>query len=124
MKAYLKNSTFAQKKTKNGFLSIFLQKKEQFPMKWLQGSLDISPEDCNFFLPHHFSSSLKDTIMTSKEYDNVRKFYQILKLKDLGELNKIYNFQDIILCKIFEQHSVIYKNFLYLTLENVILQVS
>ena len=33
MKAYLKNSTFAQKKTKNGFLSIFLQKKEQFPMK-------------------------------------------------------------------------------------------
>ena len=33
MKAYLKNLTFAQKKTKNGFLIIFLQEKEQFPMK-------------------------------------------------------------------------------------------
>ena len=32
--------------------------------------------------------------------------YQIIRLKDLGELNKIYNFQDtIILCEIFEQHS-------------------
>ena len=44
--------------------------------------------------------------MTREEYDydNVKKFYQTLKLKDLGELNKIYNFQDtVILCEIFEQ---------------------
>ena len=30
-------------------------------------SLDISSEDCNFFLPHHFYSSLKDSIMTREE---------------------------------------------------------
>ena len=39
--------------------------------------------------------------MTREEYDNVKKFYQTLKLKDLDELNKIYNFQDtVILCEI------------------------
>ena len=33
----------------------------------------------------------------------LKKNYQTMKLKDLGELNKIYNFQDtIILCEIFE----------------------
>ena len=69
-------------------------------------SLDISPEEGDFFLPHHFYSSLKDSIMTREEYDNFKKFYQTLKLKGLGELNKIYNFQDtVILCEIFEQRS-------------------
>ena len=44
--------------------------------------------------------------MTREEYENVKKFYLTLKLKNLGELNKIYNFQDtIILCEIFEQRS-------------------
>ena len=63
-------------------------------------------EEGNFFLPYHFYSSLKDSIMTREEYDNVKKFYQTLKLRDLGELNKIYNFQDTVtLCEIFEQRS-------------------
>ena len=58
------------------------------------------------FLPHHFYSSLRDTVMSDEEYENVKKFYKALKLKNLGELNKIYNFQDtIILCEIFEQSS-------------------
>ena len=44
--------------------------------------------------------------MTDEVYDNVNKFYWTMKLKDLGELNKIHNFQDtIILCEISEQHS-------------------
>ena len=55
-------------------------------------SLDISPEEGNFVLPHQFYSSLKDDIMTMEEYKNVKKFYQTMKLKNLGELNKIYNF--------------------------------
>ena len=42
-------------------------------------SLDISPEEGNFFLPHHFYSSLKDTIISKEEYENVKKFYQTLK---------------------------------------------
>ena len=38
-------------------------------------SLDIVPDDGEFFLPHHFYSSLKDTTMSDEEYENVKKFY-------------------------------------------------
>ena len=69
-------------------------------------SLDIKPENGEFFLPHHFYSTLKDNILTDEEYKNVKKLYQTMKLENLGELNKIYNFQDtIILYEIFEQQS-------------------
>ena len=88
-------------------------------------SLNIKPEDGNFFLLHHFYSSLKDTTMTDEEYENAKKFYQAMKLENFGELNKINNFQDtIILCEIFEQQKKnTYKKHENITLENVILQV-
>ena len=82
--------------------------KVTIPYEMITGfdSLNIELEEGNFFLPHHFYSSLKDDVMTDEEYENVKKFYQTMKLKNLGELNKIYNFQDtIILCEIFEQRS-------------------
>ena len=70
------------------------------------GSLDIVPENGQFFLLHHFYSSLKGTTMTDEEYESVKKFYQTMKSENLGQLNKICNFQDtIILCEIFEQRS-------------------
>ena len=69
-------------------------------------SLDISPEEGNCFFPHHFYSSLKDDVITEGDYNNVKKLYQTLRLENLGELTKIYNFPDtIILCKISEQRS-------------------
>ena len=68
-------------------------------------SLDISPKEGNFFLPHHFYLSLKKTI-TTEDYNSIKTLYQMMKLKTLGELNKLYNFQDnIILRKIFENRS-------------------
>ena len=70
-------------------------------------SLDIKPDNGDFFLLHHFYSSLKDTTRSDEEYENVKKLYQTMKLENLVELNKIYTFQDhIILCEIFEQRSV------------------
>ena len=69
-------------------------------------SLDISPEEGNFFLPHHFYFSVKDDVITKGDYNNVKKFYQTFWLENLGKFNKIYNFQDtIILCEMFEQRS-------------------
>ena len=63
------------------------------------------PDNDDFFLKHQFFSSLKDTVMSDQEYENVKNFYKTLKLQNLGELNKIYNFQDtIILCEIIEHH--------------------
>ena len=68
-------------------------------------SLNIVP-DKEFFLPHQFHSSMKDSTISDKEYENTKKFYSTLKLKNLGELNHIYSFQDTItLCEIFEQRS-------------------
>ena len=82
--------------------------KGTIPCEMITGydSLDTSPEDGNFFLPHNFYSNLKHDVITTEEYENVKKFYQTIKLNNLGDLNKIYNFQDtIIICEIFEQRS-------------------
>ena len=44
--------------------------------------------------------------MSDEEYENVKKIYKSMKLANLGEPNKIYNFQDtILLYEIFEQCS-------------------
>ena len=68
-------------------------------------SLNIVP-DKEFFLPHQFYSRMKDSTISDEEYENIKKFYSTLKLKNLGELNHIYSFQDTItLCETFEQRS-------------------
>ena len=46
-------------------------------------SLDIAPKNGQFFLPHQFCSSLKYTTMIHGEYENVKKFYQTMKLENL-----------------------------------------
>ena len=56
-------------------------------------SLDIVPDNGEFFLPDHFYSST----ISDEEYEIVKKFYKTKKLANLGELNKIYNFQDTII---------------------------
>ena len=71
--------------------------------------LNISPRK-EFFDKYLFYSSLKDSRISSEDYENVKKFYTLLKLQNLGELSRIYNFQDtIILCEIFEQRSELLK---------------
>lgn len=41
--------------------------------------------------------------ISRENYDAVKKLYQTMNLENLGELNKLYNFQDtIIICEIFE----------------------
>ena len=60
-------------------------------------SLDISPEEGSLFLPHHFYSSLKYSVIVDKDHVAVKKFYQTLDLDYLGQLNKLYNFQDTVI---------------------------
>ena len=65
-------------------------------------SLSISP-DKEFSEPHQFHSSMKDSVLSAEDYENVKKLYTTLNLSNLRELNQICNFQDtIILCEIFE----------------------
>ena len=56
-------------------------------------SFNISPEKV-FFKKHHFYSNVKDSTISTKDYADVKKFYTLLTLSNLGELNKLYNFQD------------------------------
>ena len=69
-------------------------------------SLDIAPEDGDYFLAHHFYSSLKGTVTSREDYEAVKKLYHTMNLENLREFNKLYNFQEtLILCQIFEQKS-------------------
>ena len=60
----------------------------------------------NFFKKKDFYSSLKEKDISDEEYENVKKFFKLLRLKTLGEMNRIYNFQDTaIFCEIFEERA-------------------
>ena len=39
-------------------------------------SLNIVP-DKEFFLPHQFHSSMKDSVLSEEEYQNVKKFHDV-----------------------------------------------
>ena len=68
-------------------------------------SLNLRP-DGDFFKGESFYSTLKEKNIGEEEYEKVKNFFTILRLKTLGDLNKIYNFQDTtILCEIFEQRA-------------------
>ena len=70
-------------------------------------SLNIRPEK-DFLEQEKFYSHLKEENISTEEYENVKKVFNILKLETLGDLNRIYNFQDTaILCEIFESRSTL-----------------
>ena len=49
-------------------------------------SLNISPKE-NFFVEYLFYSTLKDSQISTEDYENVKKIYTLMKLQTLGELN-------------------------------------
>ena len=68
-------------------------------------SLKITPKD-GFFDRKDFYSCLKEKDISKEEYENVKKLFTLLRLKTLGDMNRIYNLQDtLILCEIFEQRA-------------------
>ena len=70
-------------------------------------SLNIKAEN-DFFEHEKFYSCLKEENISTEEYENVKKFFNILKLETLGDLNRIYNFQDTtIICETCESRSAL-----------------
>ena len=68
-------------------------------------SLEIKPKD-DFLEKKDFYLSLKEKDISTEEYENVKKFFKLLRFKTLGDLNRIYNFQNtLILCEIFKQRA-------------------
>ena len=75
-------------------------------------SLNSKP-DGEFFNMIGFYNSFKNKIITDKK--TFKKLFIILKMRNIGDLNDLFNFQDtIILCEVFESRALImnkkYKN--------------
>ena len=75
-------------------------------------NLNLKP-DGEFFNMIGFYNSFKDKIITDKK--TFKKLFIILKMRNTGDLNGLFNFQDtIILCEVFESRALImnkkYKN--------------
>ena len=71
-------------------------------------SLETEPKNGACFDKKDFYSTLKEKDISEEEYADVKNFFKLMKMKTLGEMNKIYNIQDaLILCEIFEQRSVL-----------------
>ena len=64
-----------------------------------------------FFEQKDFYSTSNEKNITDEEYTEVKFFFKIMKMKTLGDLNRIYNFQNVtILCEIFEKRATQLQN--------------
>ena len=118
---------FLNEENKKWILDYLASGKGMIPYQLITDfeSLNIHPEK-EFFSHQDFYSCLKEKNISEEEYENVKKFFCLLRLKTLGDLNRIYNFQDTaILCEIFEQRSsLLQKLFKYKNMpKNAIVQV-
>ena len=59
-------------------------------------SFFIKPEN-DFWEKTEFFSELKQSAVNDEDYENSKYLYQTLKMKNLGDLNDLYNTQDVIL---------------------------
>ena len=51
----------------------------------------------NFFKESVFYSYLKDKCITKSDYETTKHHYQNLQMRDLNDVNDLYNVQDVIL---------------------------
>ena len=62
-------------------------------------SLDLKPENGSFLEKNEFFSELKNTAVLDDDYENSKYLYQNLKMRNLSDLNDLYNFQDVVLLR-------------------------
>ena len=60
-------------------------------------SLSLKPENGIFFTKDEFYSSLKDESVDEIAYQNAKTLFLSLKMRDLSDLNDLYNAQDVII---------------------------
>ena len=67
----------------------------------MESLLDVPQKD--FFEYTEFYSGLKQQNVSFVEYENCRYLYKTMKMRNLGDLNDLYNMQDVILlCELTE----------------------
>ena len=66
-------------------------------------SLLLTPDDKEFWYKAEFFSELKMVAIVDSAYESSKFLYKNLKMRNLGDLNDLYNFQDVaLLCEILE----------------------
>ena len=83
----------------NAVLEIIISGKSVIPYEKIVdvNFLHIKPEDSIFFSKDEFFSTLKDNAVDDEAYENSKKLFILLKIRDLSDLNDLYNTQDVIL---------------------------
>ena len=61
-------------------------------------SLLLTPDDEKFWKKFEFFSELKLQSVDNESYENSKYLYSTLKMRDLGDLNDLYNTQDVFYC--------------------------
>ena len=57
----------------------------------------VKPEDGIVFTKDEFFSTLKNKEIDNESYENAKMLYLLLKMRDLSDLNDLYNVQDVII---------------------------
>ena len=91
-----KDMHFSQKKR---IIDIVVSGKGIIPYKKIETieSLSCKPENSVFFTRDEFYSSLKAESVDETSYQNAKTLFLTLKMRDLSDLNDLYNAQDVII---------------------------
>ena len=93
------------KEDKDSILNMIAEGKGVMPYEKITDIHSLSkivPED-DFFKHTEFYSSLKQSNISLEEYENVKFLCKKLQMRNVGDMNDLYNVQDvIILCEIIE----------------------
>ena len=83
---------------KNKVIKIIIGGKGINPYEKIESidSLQITPEVGIFFSKDEFFSTLKGKMVDDESYENPKKLYILLKMRNLSDLNDLYNLQDVI----------------------------
>ena len=84
---------------KNKVIEIIVSGKGVIPYEKIEriDSLSIKLEDGIFFTKDEFFSTLKSKNVDDESYENAKKLFILLKMRNLSDLNDLYNAQDIII---------------------------
>ena len=95
---------FLPQHTQNEILKVTCEGKGVIPYELVTGldSFFQTPEN-DFWSKTEFYSELKQRHISDEEYEQLKFLYQTLKMRNLGDLNDLYNAQDVILlCELIE----------------------
>ena len=84
---------------RNKIIDIVVSGKDIIPYEKIEtiNSLSLKPENGVFFTKDEFYSSLKGESVDEISYENAKTLFLTLKMRDLSDLNDLYNAQDVII---------------------------